>query len=86
MYSRGAIPDVLAPHKLPNYLAILGASSPGLNRFAGLLPDPPKGNAEIRTATKNMILRPLPYAYKDGCFSLFVLLRALHDTCRAHSI
>jgi hypothetical protein len=62
---------MLAPYKLPNYLAILGACSPGLNRFAGLLPDPPKGNAEIRTATKNMILRLLPYAYKDGS-SLFL--------------
>jgi hypothetical protein len=56
MYSRGAIPNVFAPHKLPKHLAILGACSPGLNRFAGLLPDPPKENAEIRAATKNMIL------------------------------
>jgi hypothetical protein len=46
----------LPHHKLPNYLAILGACSPGMNRFAALMPYPPKGNAETRAATKNMIL------------------------------
>jgi hypothetical protein len=56
MYSRGAIPDVLAPINYQTISLSLAPVRPGLNRFAGLLPDPPKENAEIRTATKNTIL------------------------------